>query len=104
MYLRHAYLYEADCFFETQDFRRALKLYEEAAGMYKDSCSALAAHVQIINSYVFLGQPEEARAALARAIVLVDTMPDDAFDNPVSREGRRDWKRYFDWLEQAELF
>jgi hypothetical protein len=27
-----------------------------------------------------------------------------AFSNPVSSEGRRDWKRYFEWLQQAELF
>lgn len=104
MYLRHAYLYEADCVFETRDYRQALKRYEEAAATYRDTTSALAAYVQIINSHVFLGQPEEARAALARAIVMVDAMPDEAFANPVSSENRQDWKRYFEWLQQAELF
>ncbi len=104
MYLRHAYLYEADCFFEAQDYRQALKLYEEAAATYRDTTSALAAYVQVINSHIFLGQPEEARAALARAIVLVDAMSDEAFNNPVSSEKRQDWRRYFEWLQQAELF
>lgn len=104
VYLRHAYLYEADCFFETQEYTRALKLYEEAAGMYKDTPSALAAYIQIVNSHVFLGQPAEARAALARAQVLVDAIPDEAFDSSVSPEKREDWKRYFQWLGKAELF
>lgn len=104
MYLRYAHLYEADCHFETQDYRRALKLYEEAAGVYKDSPSALAAYVQIINSHVFLGEPEEARAALARALVLVNSIPDRSFLDGVSPERRKDWKRYFEWLGESTLF
>lgn len=103
-YLRHAYLYEADCCFETQDYRRALKLYEEAAAMYKDSPSSLAAYVQIINSHVFLGETNEARAALARAGVLVDAMPDRVFAESVSPETRGDWQRYFEWLGKSDLF
>lgn len=104
VYLRHAHLYEADCYFETQDYARALKLYEESAGLFKELPSALAANVQMINCHVFLGQPEEARAALARAKVLVDSMPDSAFAQGVSPERREDWKRYFEWLGTSELF
>ncbi len=104
MYQRHAYVYEADSFFEMQEFRTALELYEEAAGAYKDQPTALAAYVQIINCHVFLGDTEEARAALARALILVDTMPDQAFTESVSPEGRDDWKRYFEWLGESKLF
>lgn len=102
--LRLSFLYEADCYFERQDHRQALKLYEQAAALYKDTASALAAYVQIINSHVFLGRPAEARAALARALVLVDALPEAAFVATVSREGRSDWKRYFEWLGKSELF
>jgi tetratricopeptide (TPR) repeat protein len=102
--LRLAYLYEADCYFQAQEYRRALQLYEEAANKYKDTVHALASHVQIINSNVFLGQPEEARAVLARALVLVDAIPDAAFDRTLSSETREDWKRYFQWLGRSELF
>ncbi len=104
LYLRHAHLYEADCRFETQQYRGALKLYEEAAGMFKDTPSALAAFVQIINCHVFLGQPREARAALARAVILVDAIPQGAFDESVSPQSRADWRRYLGWLGSAELF
>ncbi len=104
LYLRHAYLYEADCHFETQDYLAALRLYEDAAGTLKDNTAALAAYVQIINSHVFLGQPNEARAALARAKILVGAIPEEAFVQSVSPEGREDWQRYFDWLNESELF
>jgi TolA-binding protein len=104
MYLRHAYLYEADCYFEVSDYRRALKLYEEAAGNYKDVPTGLAAYVQMINCRIFLGEPEEARAALARALILVDAIAQGSFDKSVSPETREDWKRYFEWLGKSDLF
>lgn len=104
VYLRHSYLYEADCYFEIQSYARALKLYEESAATYKDTPSGLAAYVQVINCHVFLGKTEEARAALARAMVLVDDIPDEAFSSAGSPEKRADWKRYFEWLGESELF
>jgi TolA-binding protein len=104
IHLRHAYLYEADCYFETQEYRRALKLYEDAAAMYKDSAAAPGAYVQIINCHVFLGETDEARAALARARVLVDALPEQVFDGSISPETRSDWRRYFAWLSSSELF
>jgi tetratricopeptide (TPR) repeat protein len=104
LYLRHAYLFEADCYFETRDYRRALRLYEEAAGLYRDHPSGLAAYVRIIHCHVFLGQSAEARAALSRALVVADTVPEEAFDQSVSPESRADWKRYFNWLGSSDLF
>lgn len=104
VYYRHAALYEADCYFETQEYRPALKRYEEAVAIFKDSPTGLAAYVQIINCHVFLGRPHEARAALARAEILVDSMSDAAFEESVSPERREDWKRYLEWLNESELF
>ena len=104
VYLRLASLYVADCHFEMQDYATALKLYESAAAAYGDTVSALAAYVQIINCHTFLGEKAEARAALARALILTDVMPDAALARNVSPEGRDDWKRYFEWLGKSELF
>ncbi len=104
LYLRHAYLYEADCYFETLDYQAALNLYEDAAGSFQDTTSSLAAYVQIINCDVFLGRPNEAQAALARALILVDAMPQASFDKSLSPEKREDWRRYFQWLDESELF
>lgn len=104
LYLRHSLLYEADCYFETQEYPYALKLYEEAAGFYRDHPSGLAAYLQIINCHVFLGEPNEARAALSRAMAVVESVPPEAFERSISPETRDDWKRYFAWLSASELF
>jgi TolA-binding protein len=104
MYLRHAVLYEADCLFEMGMHRDALRLYEEAAGAWSDSTVALAAFVQIITCHLSLGSQHEARASLARAEVLVDRVPDAAFESSLSPERRDDWRRFFAWLGQSELF
>ena len=104
MYLQHAYLYEADCYFETQEYGDAMRLYEQAAGNLRDSARGLSAHVQMINCQVFLGKAKEARAALARAMVVVDALPESAFLNRVSPESRSEWKAYFEWLGESGLF
>ena len=101
---RLAHIYEADCYYEMGSFAAALQRYQEAAGLYKDFTTSLAAYVQIINCHVFLGQREDAASALARALVLVETVPQEAFTRSVSPEDRQDWKRYFSWLAATELF
>jgi len=103
IYRLNSRLYEADCYFEMKRYADALELYEAAAGLFKDRPASLAAYVQIINCHVFLGRPAEARAALGRAQVLVNDMPQVAFDQSISPEGREDWKRYFNWLGESEL-
>ena len=102
--LRHAYLYEADCQFEVQDYREALQRYDLAASLFKDYSSALSAYVQMIHCYVFLGDAQEARTALARATVLADVLPESAFEGNVSPESREEWKRYLAWLGASGLF
>jgi tetratricopeptide (TPR) repeat protein len=104
MYLQHAYLYEADCYFETQEYGAAMGLYEEAAANLRDSARGLSAHVQMINCQVFLGKAQEARAALARAMVVVDAMPESAFATRVPPESRGEWRAYFEWLGESGLF
>ncbi len=103
-YLRHSHLYEADCLFESQEYREAARLYEDAAGMFKDIPASLSAYVQMIHCHVFLGEPRQARTALARARVVLDRMDPEAFTASVSPESKSDWAQYFNWLADAELF
>ncbi len=103
MYLRHARLGQGDCLYELRRYGEALKTFERAAWIYKDTPSALAAYVQIINCHVFLGQMEEAKAALRRAQYLVRTIPQRAFNEAVLPESREEWQQYFDWVETSGL-
>ncbi|MCH7527559.1 MAG: tetratricopeptide repeat protein, partial [Planctomycetes bacterium] len=104
LYLRHGRLYEADCFFELKEYAEAAKLYERAAWVYKDSMSALAAYVQIIQCHMFLGRGDEASAALRRAQYLVRTLPKDVFGGADALETREDWQSLFDWMVRVDLF
>lgn len=104
IYLRHAYLYEADCHFESGEYQEAVRLYEQAAGLLSDSPSSLTAFMQMIHCHVFLGQARHARTALARARVVLERMDTEAFAGGVSPESKADWKQYLDWLGDSELF
>ncbi|NOT02029.1 MAG: tetratricopeptide repeat protein, partial [Phycisphaerales bacterium] len=104
LYLRHARLYRADSHFELGEYEQALADYERAAWVYKGSATALTAYVQILNCHVFTGKEAEAEAALRRAQYLVETLPDDAFEDGVNLESREDWRRYFEWVKGTGLF
>lgn len=104
LYLQHSYLYEADCYFETQRYADALQRYEHAASILRESARGLSAHVQMINCHVFLGQVREAQVALARAMVVVNSLPDSAFDQRIASQSRDEWKSYLAWLDQSDVF
>jgi len=101
--LRFAHANEADCYFEAGEFREAAQRYAEITALFDHTLTALSAYVQMINCHVFLGEPEQARAALARARMVVDAMPPETFVESLSSETRDDWKRYFEWIEQSDL-
>lgn len=104
LFLRYARLYEADCLFELGRYTEALKRYERAAWIYRDTPSMLAAYVQIVNCHAYLGQRTESRAALRRAQYLLKTIPEEQFADATLTGTRADWEQYFTWLEQSELF
>jgi TolA-binding protein len=103
-YARLCRQYEADCLFETGDYAEALRAYEEWAAQSHDRTEALSAYVQIIRCQMALGRPDDARAALARARVLVDALPEAAFARGPGLRNRSEWKRFMDWLAESELF
>ena len=104
MYLRHARLFQGDCLYHTLRYGDALEVYERAAWIYKNSPASLAAYVQIINCHLFLGQQAEARAALMRALYLVERIEESQFAAAPARFNTRDdWRSYFRWLEGTDL-
>ncbi len=104
MYLRHARLFQGDCLYHTLRYGDALDLYERAAWIYKNSPASLGAYVQIINCRLFLGQQAEARAALMRALYLVERIEETQFAAaPATFNTREDWRSYFRWLEGTDL-
>jgi tetratricopeptide (TPR) repeat protein len=103
-FLRYARLYQADCLFELGRYAEALKRYERAAWIYRDTRSALATYVQIVNCHAYLGESTEARAALRRAQTLLQAIPESEFADATLTGTRADWEQYFTWLEQSRVF
>lgn len=94
--LQHAYYYLGDCAFDLRDFPTAIRHYDAARERYPSSPSSLVAMVQIVNSYVELGDFERARTADQRARRFFEGLPGDALEDPNLPMDRRDWERWLD--------
>ena len=103
LYLKLSHFYRADCFYDLGDYASAIKLYDAAALRYQDDPSALAAYVQIVNSYCALGKLGDARTANERAKWLLRKMPAAAFDES-GPMGKQYWEQWLKWANDAGTF
>jgi len=87
-YLRYSHLYRADCSYDLQDYRTAIKLYDAAASRFGQSLTAVEAYVQIVNAYLALQEPRQAAAAAERARWILQRVPDEAFGQAPLALGR----------------
>ena len=104
MYLRHCWLYRADCSYDLGRFRKAAQLYELAALRYQLTPTALAAFVQLVNCHLEMGNVGEARSTTQRAMWQLREMPDGAFIAGQTKLDRNQWQEWFDWSEQSNLW
>jgi tetratricopeptide (TPR) repeat protein len=105
LYLKLAHFYRADCLYDLGDYRGAIKFYDAAALRYQDDPSVLAAYVQIINSWMKLGRPDEARTANERAKWLLRKMPAGAFQEVGGLEmNKQYWEQWLKWSNDAGVF
>lgn len=104
LYLKLSHFYRADCLYDLGDYKSAIKLYDAAALRYQDDPSALAAYVQIVNSWCELGQLDEARTANERAKWLLRKMPADAFDGAGLEMSKAYWEQWLKWTNRAGMF
>src|SRR5205823_6427484 len=105
LYLKLAHFYRADCLYDLGDYRGAIKLYDAAALRYQEDPSVLAAYVQIINSWIKLGKPDEARTANERAKWLLRKMPPTAFEETAGLEmNKQYWEQWLKWSNDAGVF
>ena len=105
LYLKLAHFYRADCAFDLNEYDDAIKLYDFAARRYHDDPSALAAYVQIVNSWVALNKPDEARAANERAKWMLRRIPADAFaaDNSFNIS-KQYWEQWLGFAGESGLW
>jgi tetratricopeptide (TPR) repeat protein len=104
LYLKLSYFYRADCTYDLGDYEEAIRLYDAAAFRYQEDPSALAAYVQIVNSYCALGKIAEARTANERAKWLLRRMPASAFEDGSFVMPKTYWEQWLAWTSQSGMW
>ncbi len=104
IYLRHSWLYQADCLFDLGEYRQAVDLYEQAALRYQMTPTALMALVQVVNCHIKLNNPRAASSANSRAVSQLARMDDKALLDSDMAMTRQQWQEWFDWADNLGLW
>ena len=104
LHLKLAHFYRADCAYDLARYDEAIKLYDAASLKYQDDSSALAAYVQIVNSYCALGKLDEARTANERAKWMLRRMPEGSFRDGTFSMPKAYWEQWLKWTGNTGLF
>ena len=104
LYFKLAHFYRADCVYDLGSYDEAIRLYDAAAFRYQDDPSALAAYVQIVNSYCALGKINEAKTANERAKWLLRKMPEASFSDASFPMPKAYWEQWLKWTGNTGLF
>jgi len=100
VFLRNSHLYSADCAFELGDYEGAIRKYDAARDRYAGDPASLVAMVQIVNSYLKLGDVKRAATANEYARRFYASLPDAAWNDPNLPMTRRDWQRWLDATDE----
>lgn len=104
LYLKLAYFYRADCWYDLQSYEEAIAAYDAAAMRYQDDASALSAYVQIVNAYCEEGKFLEAKRANERAKTLLARMPSEAFNDGAFPMPKAYWQKWLKWTGDAGMW
>jgi tetratricopeptide (TPR) repeat protein len=104
LYFKLSHFYRADCLYDLGNFAEAIKLYDAAAFKYQEDPSALAAYVQIVNSYCALGKVQEAKTANERAKWLLRRIPPDAFNDGTFSMPKGYWEQWLKWTSETGMW
>ncbi len=104
LYLKLAHFYRADCLYDLATYEEAIRAYDAAAFRYQEDPSALAAYVQIVNSYCALGKIDEAKTANERAKWLLRRMPQESFTDGSFAMPKAYWEQWLKWTSAAGMW
>ena len=104
MYLRHSWLYQADCLFDLGLYAEASLAYEKTITRYQLTPTALTAFLQIVNCQLELGNPAEAKSANRRALVQLEKVSEEALASGPVFQTRDQWRDWFEWTHNAGVW
>lgn len=95
--LRNSYFEIPHTLYKLGRYEEAISAYGSAVARYQLQAETLTAYVQMANCYERLGRPAESRSMLEQAKVLLNQIPDQAFESPSTSLNRQEWNRWLDW-------
>jgi tetratricopeptide (TPR) repeat protein len=95
--LRNCSFEVAHTYYALGRFDDAIDAYSSAATRYQLQAETLTAYVQMANCYEQMGKRAEARSMLEQAKVIVNQIPDTAFQSPGTTLTRDEWRTWLNW-------
>jgi len=87
--------------FEQEQYSDALLAYRTVTSRFPEQVSVLIASVQMARCYDRLDKPDEARRQLEQARIILQQLPDAAFESRSTAMTRQQWSDWIDWARQA---
>ena len=101
-YRRNSYFNGGDCMYELTRYDQALKRYQEAVFRFQTHPAALGGLMQMYNSYIAMGQPDEARKCQQRAKELSKLISTEQQDDQYQQLLPEDWDQWVDTVGQLD--
>ena len=97
--LRQAQFALAACRFDGGNFDEAIRLYNQLARRYQSQVDGLKAARELYRCYVVPIPPDvtNARATLQRALIMLNSLEDSAFQGLPEIESRPAWEKWHKW-------
>ncbi len=112
-YLKLSHFYRADCVFDQQmtgegrgapGYAEAIRLYDLAASKYRTDPIALSAYAQMIQCYLRMGDPVQARTTLERMRWILRGIPEKPGVWRAPGGDKATWSQYLAWLGNSPTF
>jgi TolA-binding protein len=100
-YQKLADLRRADCAYEQGQYDDAIARYQRVITRWPDDQVAVAASVQVVNSYCAMNKLPEARAANERTRAMLRRLPHDALNGGGLEMPRVYWEQWMKWTATA---
>jgi tetratricopeptide (TPR) repeat protein len=93
---RNSGFFAADCAYELGEYVAAVQLYEAARERYPSDPASLVSMVQVVNAYIKLGDPRQAKTANDRARRFYESLPSEVWSDPDLPMSQEHWKSWLD--------
>ncbi|WP_166827647.1 tetratricopeptide repeat protein [Thalassoroseus pseudoceratinae] len=89
---------------DLREYAQAIETLNRAVNEYPTTPRIFTAYLQIATAYDELGKPDQAQSMLQQAKVILQRMPEEAFEiTSTNFRSRGEWMEWIDWALQVRL-